>query len=175
MEVTWKDIEGYEGLYQVSNTGKVKSLIKNIILKTDISSGYPRVRLTKSDGSKRKLIFVHQLVAIAFLNHKIDGYNKVIDHIDENPLNNNVLNLRVVSQRDNIINHVKNNNKGFLLGVERIGRKYRGGISIKYDKIHFKVVETSKEAHEMYLKAIELLHLYENKKQFKELINNLNK
>lgn len=173
MDVIWKDIKGYEGLYQVSNLGNVKSLIRNIILKPDVSTGYNRVRLTKRNGSKRKLFQIHQLVAVAFLNHKIDGYNKVIDHIDENPLNNNVNNLRIVSQRDNIINYVKNNNKGFLLGVEKVGCKYRANIGVKYDRVHFKVVECPILAHNMYILATENLSKYKNKKQFKELINNL--
>jgi hypothetical protein len=70
MNEIWKDIKGYEGLYQVSNTGKVKSLIlysgmRGRILKTDKDkSGYYRVTLSKS--SKITRFLVHRLVASAF-------------------------------------------------------------------------------------------------------------
>ena len=76
MEI-WKDIEGYEGYYQVSNLGRVKSLIRKVqgtntkseeFLKLPLSnSGYHRVHLSKK--SKVKLYSVHRLVAIAFIQN----------------------------------------------------------------------------------------------------------
>lgn len=112
-EEIWKDVIGYEGLYQVSNLGRVKSLPKTwvagkgtikkhdgIILKLikDIY-GYYLVNLCKEN--KQKTLKVHQLVAIAFLNHTPCGHKLVIDHIDNNPLNNNVFNLQIVTHRYN--------------------------------------------------------------------------
>ena len=64
----WKDIEGYEGLYQVSNLGRVKSLKFNKIkiLSQGISgSGYKIVSLSKEN--QRKIFLVHRLVAMAFV------------------------------------------------------------------------------------------------------------
>lgn len=63
----WKDVEGYEGLYQVSNLGNIKSIYysKNKILKPQKdSSGYMQVRLCKN--RETKLIFVHRLVRESF-------------------------------------------------------------------------------------------------------------
>lgn len=91
----WKDIEGYEGLYQVSNTGKVRSLNYNKtgqkkILKLGIEKrGYKHVTLYKNN--KRKIFKVHRLVAQAFISNP-NNY-PCVNHKDENPSNNHVSNL----------------------------------------------------------------------------------
>lgn len=89
MEV-WKDIEDYEGLYQVSNMGRVKSLIKGIILKQwNDKDGYKLVGMSKN---KRKKTFkVHRLVAKAFI--KNPNNLPLVNHKDENKANNEVNNL----------------------------------------------------------------------------------
>ena len=67
MNEIWKDIKGYEGLYQVSNLGRVKSLRNGIILKESVNKfGYLRVGLHKN-GLKRKVFPIHRLVAETFL------------------------------------------------------------------------------------------------------------
>ncbi|MDR2774792.1 MAG: hypothetical protein LBC19_08635 [Tannerella sp.] len=78
----WRDIPGYEGLYQVSNTGRVKSLRNNIILKPGTqTNGYQFVILSVNGAKKQKMI--HRIVAETFIpnpenkreiNHK-DGKN----------------------------------------------------------------------------------------------------
>ena len=101
MEI-WKDIQGYEGLYQISNLGRVKSLERTCKAKTYIrrvpekiykyaldNYGYPIVTLHKE--GKRKTITIHKLVANAFIPN-LNNY-KTINHIDENKLNNRVENL----------------------------------------------------------------------------------
>ena len=80
MTEVWKDIEGYEGYYQVSNLGRVKSLKwnKERILKPFVdSSKYQRVKL--SSNLKEKNFLVHRLVAIAFIT---DGREQFVNHID---------------------------------------------------------------------------------------------
>lgn len=90
MEEIWKDIEGYEGLYQVSNLGRVRSLRRNIIFKNRIErSGYEGVYLYKNKGYKYFLI--HRLVANAFISNP-DNLPQV-NHKDENKLNNCISNL----------------------------------------------------------------------------------
>jgi hypothetical protein len=101
----WKDIEGYEGLYQISNDGKVKSLARiiNRNLKTHptrthserilkpglLKKGYHRLRLCK-DGNG-KMMQIHRLVAIHFIPNPND-YPMVL-HRDNDPSNNSVENL----------------------------------------------------------------------------------
>ena len=87
----WKDILGYEGHYQVSNKGRVKSLKqgKEKILKPERCRGYLRVGLLKNRN--RKMFMVHRLVAQAFISNS-DNL-PMINHKDENPSNNRVENL----------------------------------------------------------------------------------
>ena len=98
MEI-WRDIPGYEGLYQVSNLGNVKSAyLKGKLKKQRLNpNGYFGVNLSK-DG-KGKNANVHSLVAQAFLNHKPCGFKIVVDHIDDNRKNNKLSNLRLTNQR----------------------------------------------------------------------------
>ena len=112
MKEIWKDIQGYEGLYQVSNLGRVKSLIgwngheyvkrEKVIdgWNSDKGNGYicKKVRLCKY--GKGKEAQVHRLVAEAFLP-KVKGKN-VVNHKDFNPLNNEVSNLEWCTQNENI-------------------------------------------------------------------------
>lgn len=90
----WKDIGGYEGIYQISNLGRVRNS-RNMILKPNESQhGYLKVNLHKE--CKRKTIHVHRLVAMAFIDNP-NGYSEV-NHIDEDKRNNNYCNLEWVSR-----------------------------------------------------------------------------
>jgi hypothetical protein len=117
MEV-WKDVIDYEGIYQVSNLGRVKSLdrivwnkanksyskITGIILKLDCANKYQQIHLTKN--GKPSNFLVHRLVAKAFIDNPLN--NPQVNHIDENKFNNRLSNLEWVSQSENI-NHGKRN------------------------------------------------------------------
>lgn len=98
MEEVWKDIKDYEGLYQISNTGKVKILSKNTIKKTTkVPKGYLRVGLTKN--GKTKYFYPHRLVAQAFI---LNPQNKpCVNHKDRNVKNNNVENLEWCTYKEN--------------------------------------------------------------------------
>jgi hypothetical protein len=95
----WKDIVGYEGLYQVSNTGRVKSLKKcELLMKHQISNcGYCRVSLRKPKSSIKYSI--HRLVAEAFLPNP--NNLPQVNHIDGNKLNNLVDNLEWNTRSEN--------------------------------------------------------------------------
>ena len=100
----FKDIPNYEGMYQASNLGRVKSLKFNRerILKTlDNGKGYLFVGLSCEGKQKQKS--VHQIMAITFLNHTPDGYNGlIVDHKDNDKLNNRLENLQLVTARYNL-------------------------------------------------------------------------
>lgn len=111
MEI-WRDIEGYEGLYQISNLGRVKSLERKVnanfingkehIYKEKILNpfkevrGYLKVRLCKNGTTKN--FKVHRLVASAFLGKS----NLTVNHIDENKQNNKLDNLEYMTNKDNV-------------------------------------------------------------------------
>jgi hypothetical protein len=102
----WLTIPNYED-YQVSNLGRVKSLKfnKEKILKGSINgSGYYIVGLCKNKKLYSKSI--HKLVAIAFLNHTQCGHNVVVNHKNENKLDNRLSNLELCTQRENIYHSI---------------------------------------------------------------------
>ena len=101
MEI-WKDVLGYEGLYQVSNAGNVRSsrrpMAKGGVRKKNESHGYLRVVLCKNGIVENKAI--HRLVAEAFIENP-NNY-PVVNHMDENRTNNNVNNLEWCTQLYNV-------------------------------------------------------------------------
>lgn len=102
MREEWKPIEGFEGLYEISSYGRVKSFNVSssgkILRPSPDSGGYLRTSLTK-DG-KRKYVNVHRLVANAFLP-RIDG-KTCVNHIDGNKANNRLDNLEWCTYSENI-------------------------------------------------------------------------
>lgn len=116
MGTIWRDVKGYEGLYQVSNLGDVKSIdhitvqmnngvkcgtkYKGKLLKPQVRNrGYLAVHLSKGNVSKWEL--VHRLVATAFCEKANDNYN-VVNHLDNNPSNNNANNLEWTDYKGNM-------------------------------------------------------------------------
>lgn len=93
----WKDVNGYEGLYQVSNNGRVKRIKSGRILSHNICAGYSRVILSKNN--KQSAFLVHRLVAIAFIPNEYDF--PCINHKDENKQNNNMNNLEWCTHKYN--------------------------------------------------------------------------
>jgi hypothetical protein len=100
MEEIWKDIEGYEGLYQVSNLGRVKSFKrKNIkIMKSSVDfNGYSHVNLYKNDTKRG--FKVHRLVCFAFLPYLIE--KPQVNHINGIKTDNRLKNLEWCDQSHN--------------------------------------------------------------------------
>ena len=113
----WKDIVGYEGLYQVSNQGNVRSLTREHIqfnhnvnckvkykgkmLKPNTQKGTGYLTYTLYNKNKKgKVILVHRLVAINFLDNKDNC--RVVNHIDGDKTNNCVENLEWCTQSHNV-------------------------------------------------------------------------
>ena len=104
----WKDIKGYEGYYQISNFGRVKSLPRDVgsdrckkesIMKTSLDKdGYENLVLRKN--GKQRHFRVNRLVAEAFLENP-NNYPQV-NHKDEDKTNNNVNNLEWCSAKYNV-------------------------------------------------------------------------
>ncbi len=97
----WEDVEGYEGLYEVSNFGRVKSFAKSrkgrILTPSFEKTGYTRVILSKDCDHKK--FSIHRLVAMAFVPNPED--KPEVNHIDGNKLNNYFENLEWVTTSEN--------------------------------------------------------------------------
>jgi hypothetical protein len=130
MNEVWKDIKGYEGLYQVSNTGRVSGPRK--ILKGSIQNkGFLMVALCKDGIKPNKQFLVHRLVAFAFVDNPNDYYD--VDHLNFDKLDNRAENLEWV-------NDVINNNRLFRAG--RMGGNFKSAGRIR-------CVETGREFKSM--------------------------
>lgn len=106
----WKDIEGYEGLYQVSNLGRVKRSkgkymkSERILMLFINTPGYLQVMLCKNNKCKK--FTVHRLVANAFIPNPEN--KPQVNHIDEDKTNNKVSNLEWVTAKENVNHGTRN-------------------------------------------------------------------
>lgn len=167
IQETWKDIPNYEGIYQISNYGRVKALAKDIvwckgnikhqdemIMKPMVNhNGYLRIALCNKDHKYKKFP-IHQLVATAFIGKK-PSPKHVVNHKDFNRKNNFVSNLEWVTQRENSIysrnncksarlNNVSSNTGEHYIYYSR--NKYRVSVEILGKYIANKSFKTIEEA-----------------------------
>lgn len=137
MREIWKQIKGFENIYEVSNLGRIKrihtSKIKGagnyerpekILSQRKNNKGYLLVDLYKNN--KRSQLLVHRLVAEAFLANTNEL--PCVNHKDENPLNNNVNNLEWCSQKYNMNygscpKRIGEKNSKRIVAIDKFGAK----------------------------------------------------
>lgn len=106
MEEIWKDIPGYEGLYQASNLGRVRNMKfgRKRLLRTKVSKkGYVDVCLSKSNVVKTHRL--HKIVTLTFLGQRPEGLE--VNHIDGDKKNNCIDNLEYVTRSENELHAFK--------------------------------------------------------------------
>jgi hypothetical protein len=156
----WKDIQGYDGYYQVSNFGRIKSLSRDVfngmgyylkkekILKSALSNhGYQAVTLYIQNVSKQFL--VHRLVATAFVKNMFNK-EKVI-HIDFIKNNNNSNNLEWVSSLESNcyqMSNKKSSSKFIGVSFRKNRNNWLSSIVIKGKLIHIGSFKTQQEAYQ---------------------------
>lgn len=158
----WKEINGYKGIYQISNFGRIKSVarinsrgfkVKEKIRKTSVTRDYMVVSLYKEKKQITKT--VHKLVAIAFLNHIPCGYKLVVNHKDLNKLNNYADNLEIITQRENSNKkHIKSSSKYTGVAWDKKASKWRAYISINKERKYLGLFLSEIEAHNAYQEVL---------------------
>lgn len=169
----WREIKEYEGLYEVSDLGNVRSLsriVKNnggtfvlkerIIKPTINSSGYLKCNLCKNGICTNKNIAI--LVAVAFLNHIPNGHNFIIDHINGIRTDNRLENLRIVTHRENgsvCFRKLKNNFTSEFVGVswQKSSQKWIASISINGKSVYLGLFNNELEASKAYQEKLQLI------------------
>ena len=153
----WRDITGYEGLYQVSSLGEVKGLDRAVKRsngrtmtvkgKTVSQQEYKKYKRVTLCNTKRETLWVHRIVYGSFFDIP---KGMEIDHIDRNPSNNKLNNLRLCTRRQNTHNSIRKIGKSGFVGVRNHRRKYKAYNGRKYLGIY----NTAIEAATVYDEAI---------------------
>ena len=162
----WVDVPDYEGCYQVSDLGRVKSLdrldsigrkIKSQIIKPySNNKGYLAVSLCKNAIVNK--VQVHQLVAIAFLGHKRCGLDRVVDHINNICTDNRLENLQIISQRENVTrgqNKRKISSKYTGVRLRKSSNRWSSSITVNGVKRVLGTFDSEEEAAKYYQMALD--------------------
>ncbi|MFK5981480.1 MAG: NUMOD4 domain-containing protein [Flavobacteriaceae bacterium] len=165
----WKDIPGFEEYYQASNHGRIRNIErktwnsygyffkKQIILKPNkYGKGYSGVYLYKN--KIRKTIGIHVLVAMTFLNYKINSQNIIVHHKDNNTQNNHIDNLDIRTQRANCFTHHKGTSKYTGVSWNKRSKKWVAGIRINGNIKRLGYHTDEYEAHLAYQKELKTLN-----------------
>lgn len=154
LQETWKNIEGYDGIYFVSNFGRIKSSgngerkrCESILKGVKNKFGYLIVGLSKNGHQSSK--YIHRLVAEAFL-----GKSELnVNHKNGIKTDNRIDNLEYVSSRENTIHYHKSKGRKFT-GVIKRGCKYSATAYLNGKNRYLGIFDTELEAHNAYLKAV---------------------
>lgn len=167
MSEVFKDIPDYEGLYQVSDLGRVKSCRRKVkskggserivferILKTNPSiNGYLEVSLSRN--SKQKNSQVHKLMAIAFLGHKPNGNTIVVDHKNNIRTDNLLDNLQLITHRHNSSkDRTKGSSEYAGVSWHKGNKKWQATIRIKGKDEHLGYFTNEIDAYKAYSEKV---------------------
>lgn len=163
----WKDIPGYEGIYNVSDLARVKSLSRErsngfgmyaiptkILSQTNAGHGYLHVALSKDKKSKHFKIQI--LVAMAFLGHVPCGYLRIVDHKFQNRKDNRLVAIQIITQRKNTNQkHLASSSIHTGVYFHKTQKKWCSAIRILKDKIHLGAFDKEEDAANAYNIALD--------------------
>lgn len=157
----WKDVVDYEGLYKVSDLGRVKSFLRcrgsslRIIKQTLNKSGYCSFSLMKK--GIRKNIKTNIVVGKAFMGYVYDKKLSVLDHINTNEKTNNTIsNLNIVTARENTAKDKKSSTG--IRGVHKVKNKFVASLSLNGKTVNLGTFDNSIEASDIHTKAVNLIN-----------------
>lgn len=168
MEEIWKSVKGYEGYYEVSSFGNVRRVtrlvnclsnslrtVKERIIKQRVNPE-GRYYVTLCKEGRKETFKTHRLVAMAFLNHIPCGYKLVVDHINNNPLDNRVENLQIITSRENVSKDRKNKTSKYR-GVWfcKTNNVWKSEIKIGGKRFNLGRFLVEEEARDAYLRKLE--------------------
>ena len=168
----WKPVlyNGIKTNVEVTRCGRVRRIRvswmqrKNKIGEIDfnkliINQGYIQITIQVEDLKSRS-VQVQQLIAAAFLGYKFQGWKLVVDHIDSNKQNNNLENLRIITQRENVSKE-RNLKRLLPIGVillkNRKEKTYQSRIRINNKQLSlgcYKTIEEASQAYQTKLKSL---------------------
>jgi hypothetical protein len=159
----WLPIKSWEGLYEISNKGRVKSLRKNILLK-EIEDNYGYLVIHLRNSPLSKIYKIHRLVAEAFIPNPFN--KRTVNHIDLNKKNNNINNLEWST-------HLENNNHAIDNGVLNHNGVFNGRAKLNdfevREIIELKGLKTQKEIAKIYHVSKSLIGYIVNRKNWKHI------
>ena len=169
-EEIWRDIPGFEGHYQVSDFGNVRSLDK-IVRRRDKTTSFRKGIVLKlapnsrgylvcslSTNGTHRVYYIHQLIAMAFLNHTPNRQVLVVDHINNIKTDNRLENLQLVTNRHNSSKDTKGTSKYTGVSWHSRDKKWYANIEINRKKIHLGYFTDEAEAALAYQKALDSIN-----------------
>ena len=148
-EEIWKDVPNYDGLYQVSNLGRVRRIDNKKLLKVSFrKKGYSVCVLFSN--KRAKTFYIHQLVAMAFLEHKPCGMKLVVDHINNIKTDNRLENLQIITNRQNLSKDKVGTSKFTGVSWNNHAKKWLSQIRINKKSINLGYFDKEIDAHLAY-------------------------
>lgn len=147
---TWKDVPEYEGLYKVSDLGRVMTINPYRNPKVLRQSFYRYTMVTLVKDKKNKGFNVHSLVAMAFLGHIRCGHKIVINHKNFIKCDNRLCNIELITQRENTNKKHIHTKRNKLTGTYPTGKRFKANICINGRTIYLGVYDTELEASTVY-------------------------
>ena len=143
----WKPVSGFQKRYEVSNTGRIKSLRSGEIIKSCIDTwGYHQIHM--SIQGKKVVRSLHREVAAQFIGKIYDQ----VDHIDGNKNNNCVSNLRLCTRRENMNFYYNKKHTGAFFDKSK--GKWVVYLRANHKRVYIGRTDTPEEASALYLNAV---------------------